>query len=51
MEKRLQQPGAELAIARADTRGAEANEHLAWSRTRVRDLHYAECVGSAISLI
>jgi hypothetical protein len=46
-EVRLQQPGAELAIAGADTRGAHANEHLAAPRTRVRDLRYAEYVGSA----
>src|SRR3984893_9008109 len=37
-EVRLQQPGAELAITRADTRGADANQQLARSRTWVLDL-------------
>ena len=50
-EVRLQQPGAELAIARADARGADPNEHLARSGTWVRDLRYAEYVGSAIGRI
>ena len=50
-EVRLQQPGAELAIAGADTRRADPNEHLARSGTRVRDLRYTEYVGSAICRI